>query len=126
VGSAPIRNLTVLFPEEQVHFGDVAVGATSTYVDVQHGVYRYAAYRLEVDGTLVTQPVIDWVGEEPMEGQSFTYSLAVDLYRNLTGRKTLTAKVSGIDASRDSFRSSDRLRSQVGGSRGGLKRRTRG
>ena len=32
VGSAPIRNLTVLFPEEQVHFGDVAVGATSTYV----------------------------------------------------------------------------------------------
>ena len=81
VGSAPIRNLTVLFPEEQVHFGDVAVGATSTYVDVQHGVYSYAAYRLEVDGTLVTQPVIDWVGEEPMEGQSFTYSLAVDLYR---------------------------------------------
>jgi hypothetical protein len=69
------------FPEEQAHFGDVAVGATSTYVEVRHGVYSYAAYRLEVDGSVVTQPVIDWVGEQPMEGRSFTYSLAVDRYR---------------------------------------------
>jgi len=81
VGDTPIRNLTVLFLEDQVPFGDVAVGETSKYVDVPHGVYQYAAYRLEIDGALVTQPVIDWVGEEPMHGESFTYSLAVTRQR---------------------------------------------
>ena len=81
VGDMPIRNLTVLFPEDQVHFGDVAVGETSRYVDVPHGVYHYAAYRLEIDGALVTQPVIDWVGDEPMQGESFTYSLAASRQR---------------------------------------------
>jgi hypothetical protein len=81
VGDMPIRNLTVLFPEDQVHFGDVAVGETSRYVDVPHGVYHYAAYRLEIDGALITQPVIDWVGEEQMQGESFTYSLAASRQR---------------------------------------------
>jgi hypothetical protein len=81
VGSAPIRNLTVLFPEDQVAFGDIAVGETSPYREVAHGVYSYAAYRLEVDGGLVTQPVIDWVGEVPMDGESFTYALLVDSHR---------------------------------------------
>jgi hypothetical protein len=76
VGSIPIRNLTVLFPEDQVRFGDVGVGETSKYVDVAHGVYRYAAYRFEHGGALVNQPVIDWVGEEPMRGEAFTYQLA--------------------------------------------------
>jgi len=76
VGSTPIRNLTVLFPEDQVAFGDVAVGETTAYREVSQGVYSYAAYRIEVDGELVTQPVIDWVGEAPMDGESFTYALA--------------------------------------------------
>jgi hypothetical protein len=41
-------------------------------------VYRYAAYRFQVDGQEVTQPVIDWVGEEPVPGQAFTYVLDYD------------------------------------------------
>lgn len=77
-GSVPIRNLTLLFPEDQIAFGDIAVGATTKYTEAPHGVFRYAAYRFEVDGAIVTQPVIDWVGEVPIEGESFTYSLATD------------------------------------------------
>jgi hypothetical protein len=78
LGDTPIRNLTVLFPKDQVAFGDIAVAESTVYREVPHGVYRYAAYRFEVDGGLVTQPVIDWVGEVPMDGESFTYGLALD------------------------------------------------
>jgi hypothetical protein len=77
-GAMPAARLTVLFPMDQVAFGDVPAGMTTAYKHVPNGVYRYAAYRLEVDGQLVTQPVIDWVGEEPMDGEDFTYTIALD------------------------------------------------
>jgi hypothetical protein len=77
-GSFPATKLTVLFPMDQIDFGDVAPGATTAYRPVPNGVYRYAAYRLEVDGQIVTQPVIDWVGEVPMDGTAFTYTIALD------------------------------------------------
>jgi hypothetical protein len=63
---------------DEVAFGDVASGATTSYRPVPNGVYRYAAYRLELDGRTITQPVIDWVGEVPMDGTSFTYTIALD------------------------------------------------
>lgn len=50
---------------------------------VPNGVYRYAAYRLEVNGQTVTQPVLDWVGEEPIDGAAFTYTIALDPGRPL-------------------------------------------
>lgn len=78
VGAVPIRDLTVMFPDERVGFGDVPAGATTGYEDFRHGVYSYAAYRFEIDGALVSQPVIDWVGEEPLPGEAFTYSLALE------------------------------------------------
>lgn len=84
-GTAAIKNLTVLFPQDQVQFGDIPVDATTEYQDVPNGVYRYASYRLEVHGQPITVPVIDWVGEEPMEGSAFTYTLAVDPDRSLLG-----------------------------------------
>jgi len=77
-GTAPIVGLTVRFPEESVFFGDIAPGSTTGYRELDKGVYGYAAYSLEIDGALVTQPVIDWVGEEPLEGQAFTYVLEVN------------------------------------------------
>jgi hypothetical protein len=80
-GPSAVRNLTVLFPDSQTAYGDVAVGATTTYRTVARGVFRYAAYRLDLDGEMVTQPVIDWVGETPMEGRAFTYTIDVDLRR---------------------------------------------
>jgi hypothetical protein len=71
-------NLTVIFPDERIGFGDVPPGATTSYRDAERGVYAYAAYSLEIDGAVVTQPVIDWVGEVPLEGASFTYTLEVN------------------------------------------------
>ena len=76
-GSEPIKNLTLLFPDEEIFFGDVAAGATTGYVDVKNGVYGYAAYRYDFDGSEVTQPVIDWVGEEGKQGW-FTYTIDFD------------------------------------------------
>ncbi len=73
-----IENLTVIFPQEQIPFGNVPAGATTEYRPVPAGVYRYAAYRFLINGALVTQPVTDWVGEKPMEGNSFTYFVEFD------------------------------------------------
>jgi hypothetical protein len=72
-GATPIEGLMVLFPDEEISFGDVPGGTTTEYVVFLRGVYRYAAYRFILNGEQVTQPVIDWVGEEPMEGEAFTY-----------------------------------------------------
>ncbi len=51
---------------------------TTEYRTVPSGVYGYAAYRFDANGVTVTQPVIDWVGEQPMEGQAFTYIIELD------------------------------------------------
>lgn len=81
-GSSSATALVVTFPNTvRVSFGDVAPGATTQYSDVPGGVYRYAAYRLTIDGALIDQPVIDWVGEVPMSGTAFTYRLDVDTSR---------------------------------------------
>jgi hypothetical protein len=77
-GTSAVRNLTVVFPDSQVPFGDVQAGETTEHREVANGVYRYAAYRLEIDSELVSQPVIDWVGERPMDGVAFTYTIDVD------------------------------------------------
>jgi len=81
-GSSSATGLVVVFPNSvRVAFGDVAPGASTQYSDVNGGVYRYAAYRLTVDGAIIDQPVIDWVGEVPMLGNAFTYTIDVDTSR---------------------------------------------
>ncbi len=80
-GSTPILDLIVLFPEDRVVFGDIPAGGTTDYQDVPNGVYAYAAYQFEIDGRTITQPVIDWVGEVPLEGQRFTYTIDADTSR---------------------------------------------
>ncbi len=74
----PLHNLVVVFPDERIEFGDVPGGATTEYRDVPQGVYRYAAYNVEVNGQTYEQPVVDWVGETPLQGENFTYTLDVD------------------------------------------------
>jgi hypothetical protein len=76
-GNARLDNLTVLFPDDRVAFGSLSGGTTSAYREVPNGVYRYAAYEYTLDGVAYRQPVIDWVGEQPMEGRAFTYVLEV-------------------------------------------------
>ena len=41
-------------------------------------VYRYGAYAYTLDGEPMTQPVTDWVGENPMAGRQFTYEIRLD------------------------------------------------
>ena len=85
-GSTDIVGLEVLFPGPRwdapayrVKFGNIPAGQTTEYQNVLSGVYRYAAYSYTLDSGIVTQPVLDWVGESPMAGKKFTYQIALDL-----------------------------------------------
>ncbi len=84
-GSVLIEDLVVLFPEDSIAFGDVPAGTTTDYKGVPDGVFSYAAYQFVVDGQVVTQPVIDWIGESPMSGMLFTYTIDFDPSRENTG-----------------------------------------
>ncbi len=84
-GHENIKSLVVLFPGKtadaqavQVEFGNVPAGTTTEYREVPSGVYGYAAYRYSLGGRELMQPVVDWVGETPMQGQKFTYQIALD------------------------------------------------
>lgn len=77
-GERDLKNLVVLFPDSRIVFGDAPAGTTSEYQPAPNGVYNYAAYEYEVDGEVMMQPVIDWVGESPRPGQSYTYVLEFD------------------------------------------------
>lgn len=85
-GAADIHDLTLLFPGEtpqardvvRVAFGDIAAGATSAYLPVPSGVYRYAAYEYTHGDAAMSQSVVDWMGEQPLEGSHFTYRLQLD------------------------------------------------
>ncbi len=87
IGNIDIAGLVVIFPAgygwdagiSQVEFGNIPAGQTSEYQNVPSGVYRYAAYEYTLDGRVVNQFIIDWIGEEPMSGQKFTYQIVLDL-----------------------------------------------
>ena len=96
-GSVPINNLVVLFPEDSIEFGDVPAGTTTEYEDVPNGVFSYAAYQFEVDGQVVTQPVVDWVGESPMSGILFTYTIDFDPTRANTADRIRLIDVKNDD-----------------------------
>jgi hypothetical protein len=73
-GQEDIHGLSVIFPEsEVVEFGDVPAGTVTEYRHVPGGVYEYAAYEYLSGAGREIQPVIDWVGEDPMAGKRFTY-----------------------------------------------------
>jgi curli biogenesis system outer membrane secretion channel CsgG len=96
--NADIVELVVLFPvptwdseANRVEFGNISAGQTSEYQNVPSGVYRYAAYEYTLNGHVVRQPVIDWVGESPMAGKIFTYQIALDLKKVEGDQITLVA-----------------------------------
>lgn len=80
-GGNAVDRLVIIFPEERVEFTDIEPGETTAYQPVTKGVYRYAAYEAEIDGQFYEQPVIDWVGEEPVEGKDFTWLIDVEVSR---------------------------------------------
>lgn len=75
VGTTGLVGLKVWFPGASVPFGDVQTGATTGYAAVVGGVYRYSAFSFQYNGAEQLQPVIDFVGEEPMDGERFTYDV---------------------------------------------------
>ncbi len=77
-GTIPIKDLVVVFPDERIAFGDVEAGATTDFKPVASGVYAYAAYMYDQDGKSVMQPVTDWIGEKPLVGELFTYTIDRD------------------------------------------------
>ncbi len=97
-GNEDLKGLSVLFPGPtadseavRVNFGDVPGGATTSYQAVPAGVYRYAAYEYLLEGRHINQPVVDWVGEKPMEGVQFTYEIQLDLSKPTGGQIQLIA-----------------------------------
>lgn len=84
--SFTIEQVTLIFPHERITFGPVAAGASSDYQTLSFGVYRYAAYEMQIDGQTIGQAVADWVGEQPLAGDQFTYVLTVDLQQSAEER----------------------------------------
>jgi hypothetical protein len=90
--SYTIHDLFVRFPEEMVKFGDVLPGETTDYQVVSQGVYRYAGYKIELNGQVYEQVPYDFLGESPMNGKAFTYVLILDPIR-----KTDPVQKTGIE-----------------------------
>lgn len=76
-GAVAVENVTVLFPDDRIAFGPVPAGATTEYRPASNGVYGYAAFEFAIGGARFDQPVIDWVGEQPLHGAAFTYTIEV-------------------------------------------------
>jgi hypothetical protein len=73
-----LENVTVLFPHDEVKFGDIPTQSASRYSTVKHGVGPYAAFRFAWHGLLVEQNVVDFIGWKPMSGSAFTYRVQLD------------------------------------------------
>ena len=72
-----LDRVVVGFPNEEIIFSAVPAGATTDYQPVQHGVYDNVAYQVTINDKFIEQPVIDWVGAEPLPGTSFTFVLSI-------------------------------------------------
>jgi hypothetical protein len=84
-GTQPLSALRVFSPDTMISFGDIPGGATSGYLDVPGGVYSYAAFFFNYNGSEVRQRVDDFVGEVPMKGRRFTYVLELVTLGNEAG-----------------------------------------
>lgn len=87
-GTVDIHRLYVLFPgptaeseATRIGFGNIRAGETTNYQQVPSGVYRYAAYQYTLNSQTISQPVVDWVGENPLAGVDFTYRIILDTTR---------------------------------------------
>jgi hypothetical protein len=80
--STAVQQLSVLFPEDEVEFGDVAPGAFSSYREVAHGVGPDASFRFVLNGVPINQYVADFVGWKPIKGVAFTYRVRLEAGRS--------------------------------------------
>ena len=70
-----LNGVVVLFPKDQVHFGDVGAKSITEYREVQNGVGEYASFEFAVDGKVTRQLVADFVRWRPLTGKEFTYEV---------------------------------------------------
>jgi hypothetical protein len=84
-GNEAIEDLTIIFPDSEVEFGDIPAGAATEYLVVPRGVYGYAAYRYTRDRVPVTQRVRDFMGASPLGRARFSYTLELDSSSTPTG-----------------------------------------
>ncbi|HEU0013099.1 MAG TPA: hypothetical protein VFQ45_05420 [Longimicrobium sp.] len=71
-----LKDVAVGFPDEMVAYGTLAPGAVTEYRTVARA-YRYAYVEATIDGQLVVQQPIDYVGEEYVEPGSYTFVITV-------------------------------------------------
>jgi hypothetical protein len=77
-GSVVLQQFTVLFPKDEVTFGEVGANARSSYLRVPHGIGRDASFRFVLNGVPVKQFVADFVGWKPLSGKAFTYHVRIE------------------------------------------------
>jgi hypothetical protein len=77
-GSAALQDVIIVFPNDEVKFGDIPAQSASRYVAVKHGVGPYAAFRFIWNGVEVRQNVMDFIGWKPISGQAFTYRVQLE------------------------------------------------
>jgi hypothetical protein len=75
--SAMFSEATLYTSEGPVTFGDVGPGEATPYTQVTTA-YRFATTQVVVQGDTLRLQVIDFVGEEPLDGGRYTYVLGVD------------------------------------------------
>jgi hypothetical protein len=67
-------NVAVIFPEDEVDYGDVGAGGVSGYRKVSVA-YRYARVDVRIGSTELRIQPRDYVGEEPLSPGRYTYRL---------------------------------------------------
>jgi hypothetical protein len=67
-------NVVVGFPDETETYGAIAANASSEYRTVERA-YRYAGVQVTLNGASLALIPIDYVGEEELEGGSYTYEV---------------------------------------------------
>lgn len=75
-GPEAIEALVAISPHGGVDFGELAVGATTPYVDVPGGVYETLAFRYRKGGRTFTQPVMDF-DRSPLPERAYTFKLSI-------------------------------------------------
>jgi hypothetical protein len=77
-GEFDIEGIWLVFPRQEIEFGEIPAGTTSEYVAVSRGVYNDIRFRLIIDGGLYTQYRLDGpMFVQLMEGSKFTMNLAL-------------------------------------------------
>lgn len=72
--TADFSSVVIGFPDQTEAYGAVAAQSATEYREVGRA-YRYAAVQVALNGTSLVLIPVDYVGEEELDGGSYTYEL---------------------------------------------------